>query len=104
MHFFVNYALRLLSCICLSSLEKKISNLAAYLIYFFALVWSLNLLGIAPVILYIIGGTILFLLGVTFILGIKDFIPNLIAGVIIHRKGYWKEGKNIKVNGMEGKI
>lgn len=86
------------------SVEKRISNLAAYLIYFFAVVWSLNQLGIAPIILYIIGGVILLLLGATFLLGIKDFIPNSIAGIVIYKKGYWKKGKMIKINGMEGKI
>jgi len=86
------------------SLERKISNLAAYLIYFFALIWSLNQLGITPIILYIIGGAILLLLGATFLLGVKDFVPNLIAGIAIYRKGCWKKGKKIKVNGVEGTI
>lgn len=86
------------------SLEKKISNLAAYLIYFFALVVSLNQLGITPIILYIIGGAFLLLMGATFLLGVKDFIPNLIAGIVIYKKGYWKKGKTIKINGIEGNI
>jgi small conductance mechanosensitive channel len=86
------------------SLEKRISSLAAYFIYFVALVWSLNQLEIAPVVLYILVGTVLLLLGATFLMGIKDFIPNLIAGIVIHRKGRWKEGKKIKVKGIEGKI
>ncbi|MBR9683367.1 mechanosensitive ion channel [Candidatus Woesearchaeota archaeon] len=86
------------------SLEKKISNLAAYLIYFFALVWSLNQLGITPIVLYIIGGAVLLLLVATFLIGIKDFIPNLIAGIVINRRDPWKKGKKIKVNGVEGTV
>lgn len=85
-------------------LEKRISNLASYLIYFLFFVWALRLLGITSVILYILGGVILLLLGATFLLGVKDFIPNLVAGIVIYRKNYWKKGKKIKINGMEGKI
>jgi len=85
-------------------LEKRISNLAAYIVYFFALLWSLNQLGITPIVLYIIGGAILLLLLATFVVGIKDFVPNLIAGITINRRSLWETGKKIKVNGVEGII
>jgi len=86
------------------SLEKRISSLAAYLIYLITLVVFLNQLEITSIVLYILVGAILLLLGVTFLLGVKDFIPNLIAGLIIYKKGYWKKGKKIKINEVEGKI
>ncbi len=86
------------------SLEKRISDLAAYLIYFITLVIFLNQLGIASIVLYILVGAVLLLLGATFLLGIKDFIPNLVAGLMIYKKGYWKKGKKIKIDEIEGKI
>ena len=86
------------------SLENKLSSLAAYVIYFLALVIFLNQLGITSIILYIVAGVILLLLGATFLLGIKDFIPNFIAGITIYRKGNLAVGKKIKVNNISGKI
>lgn len=86
------------------SLEKNLSSLAAYIIYFIALVIFLNQLGITSIVLYLVVGVILLLLGATFLLGVKDFIPNFMAGISIYRKGNLKEGKKIKVNNIEGKI
>jgi len=87
------------------SLERRLSGVGAYLIYFITLILFLNQLGIEWIVLYIILGVLLLFMGATFLLGIKDFIPNLIAGIIIFRRGKFKKGKSIKVNGMiQGKI
>ncbi len=86
------------------SLENKLSGLAAYIIYFLALVIFLNQLGITFFILYLVAGVILLLLGATFLLGVKDFIPNLIAGITIYRKEKLAVGKKIKINNIAGKI
>lgn len=85
-------------------LEKKISRLAAYLIYFATFMLFLRQLGVVSVTLYIIFGIVLLLLGATFLVGIKDFIPNFISGIVLSRKENWKEGKEIRANGIEGKI
>lgn len=86
------------------SLEKKISSLAAYLVYLITLFLVLEQLRVTSVVLYIILGAVLLLVGLTFFIGIKDFLPNLIGGIIVYRKGY-KVGRKIKVNGrVEGKI
>ncbi len=85
-------------------LESKLSNLAAYIIYFLALVIFLNQLGITSLILYVVAGVILLLLGGAFLLGVKDFIPNFMAGLSLSRKGDLAVGKKITVNKIKGKI
>ena len=86
------------------SLENKLSQLAAYIIYFLALVVFLNQLGIISIILYLIAGVILLLVGATFLLGVKDFIPNFIAGITIYRRDNLVVGKRITLNKITGKI
>ena len=86
------------------SLENKLSQMAAYIIYFLALIIFLNQLGITSIILYLVAGIILLLLGATFLLGVKDFIPNFIAGITIYRKGNLAVGKKLTVNKISGKI
>ena len=85
------------------SLEKKISSFAAYLVYFITLFFVLEQLQITSVVLYLILGTVLLFVVITFLLGIKDFIPNLIGGFIIYRQGY-QIGKKIALDQVEGTI
>ena len=86
------------------SLEGTLGMITAFLIYFIAIIMALNQLGLTTTILYIlIGGAVLLIL-VSTILAVKDFIPNLIAGFFIHKKGYFKEGNKVKVKGLEGRI
>src|SRR3989344_8068188 len=85
-------------------LEHTISTLLAYLIYFIAVVMALNQIGLTTVALYIIVGAAVLLVLIATVLGIKDFIPNLIAGIYIYRKGLFKEGQIIIVKNVEGKV
>lgn len=85
------------------SLEKRLSNLAAYLIYIITFFFVLDYLKITFIILYIILGVLLLIIGGTFLLGIKDFIPNFLGGLIIYRRKY-EVGKKIKVGRVEGRI
>ena len=86
------------------TLESASGMIVSVLIYFIAIVMALNQLGLTTVILYIIIGGAILLILVSTILAVKDFIPNLIAGFFVHKKGYFQEGNKIKVKGLEGKI
>ncbi|MFC1801656.1 mechanosensitive ion channel domain-containing protein [Nanoarchaeota archaeon] len=86
------------------TLESLIGTLVSFLIYFIAIIMALNQLGLTTIILYIILGGAILLILVSIILGVKDFIPNMIAGFFVHKKGLFKEGNKIKVKGVEGKI
>ena len=43
-------------------------------------------------------------LAVSVFLGLRDFIPNFFAGWYIYRKDLIKEGKQVKINGVQGKV
>ncbi len=79
-------------------------QLITYIIYFVFIIAALDRLGIQTIALNIILGGFILLLFLMVILGIKDFIPNLIAGIFLHHKGFVNEGDKIKVAGIEGKI
>ena len=85
-------------------LEEIISNLITYFIYFLAVVWALETINLAPIILYILSGAFLLIIIFSIVLSIKDFIPNFIAGFILHKKRRLKLGDTIKVKHIEGKI
>jgi small-conductance mechanosensitive channel len=86
------------------SVEDKISAIVSYLIYFIAIIMFLNQLGLTPYIVYLLVGMVLLLFALTIILGLKDFIPNFVAGMFLYQKKYFTVGKRVRIEGIEGKI
>jgi small conductance mechanosensitive channel len=83
-------------------LEKWASSIISYVVYFSTIVTFLNHFLIGSYILYIIVGAILMLFMLTFLVGLKDLIPNLIGWIIIQRRGKVKEGYRIEVKEISG--
>ena len=86
------------------SLEEIIPSLVKYIIYFTGVILALNELGITTwlinlVFIIILAGAIIFI-----ILAIKDFVPNVISGLLLQHKKYMKKGDYIKVGNIEGKV
>ncbi len=87
-----------------TDLEKVISSLISYLIYFITIIFFLEQLQIASIVLYLIAGGILTLLILTFIVGIKDLIPNFVAWMILQRKQHLKIGMQVEIKEIAGEI
>nr|MCK4930309.1 mechanosensitive ion channel [Nanoarchaeota archaeon] len=86
------------------SLEKIVGNFVSYFIYFMAIVMSLNSLGLTTAILNMISAAIIVIVIVSFILAIKDFFPNFIAGIMIRSKKVFNEGDVIQIKEVRGRI
>ncbi|MCM2325441.1 MAG: mechanosensitive ion channel [Candidatus Woesearchaeota archaeon] len=82
--------------------DQMFSNLAAYIIYFVSLVSALEQLGLANVVLTLISIAILLVVLISFFLAVRDFIPNVSAGIYLYSK--IKEGDNIEVNDIKGVV
>ncbi len=85
-------------------LEDILSNLATYLIYFFTIIWALNSMGLTTTILNMVSAAFLVLIIISIILAVKDFFPNMIAGLFIYRKGLIKIGDNVKIDNIRGTV
>ncbi|MBN2458337.1 mechanosensitive ion channel, partial [Candidatus Woesearchaeota archaeon] len=85
-------------------LEQILGATVSYFIYFIFIMWALEQLGLGSMILNIIAGGVIVLIIVAIVLGIKDFIPNLIAGIYILVRGFLKEGEYIKLNSVSGRV
>lgn len=85
-------------------LDKIISEIVKYLIYFFSAIMALSQLGIATTILNILSGALLIFILIVVFLSLKDFIPNITAGFFIYVKNYLQEGDKIKMQDIEGII
>ncbi len=84
--------------------EKTLSSGASYLIYLLTIVFFLDHLGITSVVVYLVLGGVLMLIILSFLVGLKDVIPNLVAWFIIQKRGKVKEGKRIEVKEIEGRV
>ncbi|MBT5021561.1 mechanosensitive ion channel [Candidatus Woesearchaeota archaeon] len=84
--------------------EELAEGFTTYFIYFITVVMVLQQMGIATTILNMIAGAVILIIILSTFLGIKDFIPNAMAGLVIQSKKVIREGETIKVKGMQGKI
>jgi len=85
-------------------LQEWAAAFVAYFIYFVTVLTALNQLGLAMMVLYLIAAAVLIVLVISFTLGVKDFIPNAIAGIIISKNKLIKPGDEISVLGVRGKV
>ena len=86
------------------SIEEILSGLASFFVYFVTVIMALNQLGLTTTILYIISAGVVVLIILSIFLSVKDFIPNLIAGIFIHEKRNVKKGDYIQFKDIGGKI
>lgn len=84
--------------------EKIAGGIVSYLIYFLGFVMALNQIGITTTVLNILSGAVLVLVLIVIFLSVKDVIPNIVAGFMIHGKGLIVEGDIIKIHDIEGKV
>jgi len=86
------------------NLDHLISSILAYSIYFLSFVAALEQIGLANIILYLISAAVIIIILVSFFLSIRDFIPNLIAGLYLYRKERLKPGKYVEIDDIKGKL
>jgi len=84
--------------------EERLSQAIAYFIYAIAVIFALNQIGVTTALLYILLGFFLIIIVFIFFLGVKDFIPNVIAGLRISKQNLLKVGDHVKIGKIEGKI
>ncbi|MCK4522299.1 MAG: mechanosensitive ion channel [Nanoarchaeota archaeon] len=85
-------------------IEEVTGNFVTYFIYFAAVIMALNQIGLTTTLLNMIMGAVIVIIIISIFLGLKDFVPNIMAGIFIHQKRFIKKGDTIKVQNIEGKI
>ncbi|MFC1742042.1 mechanosensitive ion channel family protein [Nanoarchaeota archaeon] len=85
-------------------IEEIAESFTTYFVYFITIVIVLQQIGLASTVLHMIAAGVIILIILGTFLGIKDFIPNAIAGFFIQNKSQFSVGQRIKVKGMQGKI
>ncbi len=84
--------------------EEFLSHLTEYAIYFVAIVMALEVMRLSSIIVYILSAGLILIIVASILLGLKDLIPNAMAGLMLHRKNFVNEGDTIKLEDIEGTI
>ena len=85
-------------------LEELFGRAVSYCIFFVSFIMALDIIGLTEFITYIVSVVIIIVIILSFMVELKEFIPNLFAGIYLHRKKAISEGKTIEVDGITGKI
>jgi len=86
-------------------LESGVSSIVSFVIYFFTIIIFLAHFNIKSIwVLYLIAGAFLMLLILTFLVGLKDVIPNFVAWLIIQKRGKLKEGHRVDIKEISGRV
>src|SRR3989338_400659 len=85
-------------------LEKWISSLASFIIYLITIIFFIRYLNITSIVIYLVVGAVLMLLILTFLVGLKDIIPNFVAWVVIQKRELIREGRKIEVREISGVV
>lgn len=85
-------------------LERGVSSIASYLTYLITLILFLDQLGIRSVVVYLFVGGVLLLFILTFLVGMKDIIPNIVGWFYIQKQGRIKEGHKIEIKEISGMV
>lgn len=85
-------------------LQSFIGSFVSYFIYFIFTIWALEKIGLGSIILNILAGSILILVILALLLGLRDFMPNAVAGMFLHFKGIIKENDWVRFENVEGRV
>jgi len=86
------------------AVEEIISAAVVYFIYFISIWLALNQLGIATKLLHAIGIAAITVILVSIIIALKDFVPNLLAGIYLLHIGHLKPKDRVSFDNVEAKI
>jgi len=85
-------------------MESIFSSIVTYFIYFIFVIWALEKVGLGSIVLNILAGGVVIIVIISLLLGIKDFLPNAVAGLFLNIKGIVNEDDWIKSDNIEGKV
>ena len=85
-------------------IDSFLGKLTQYIIFFIAIVFALDTLGLSSFMTYIFSGIVLLIILGSFLVSSKNFLPNLISGIMIYRKKLIRINDIIKVDATEGKV
>jgi len=87
-----------------TNFEQLFGLILTYFIYIFAIIMTLNQMGLTTTVLNMLAAAILIIILISIFLTTKDFLPNFFAGFKLAKTNKISVGDRIRIKDMEGKI
>ncbi len=84
------------------AVDSIVARLVEYVVYVMTIIVAIDRLGLTKAFIYAIALGLFVVFVLSFVFGLKDFLPNFLAGVSIIRKGKFKKGQSVSINGLGG--
>lgn len=84
--------------------SNTIAVVVEYLIYVITLITVLQQFGLARIVLWVLGVAVAVIVVVSFLLTIRDVLPNLVAGLFVRRRLKSFIGKKLSLGSVSGKL
>ena len=84
------------------SIEEIVSTVLVYVVYFLTIVMALNQIGLTSRVFDIVAISVIVIMLVSIAIALKDFFPNVVAGIYLLHWGFVKKGQKVKVDTTEG--
>ncbi|VVB81381.1 Mechanosensitive ion channel [uncultured archaeon] len=95
---------RILESAGFKPISNSIASIVQYIIYTATLFIILQQFGLTKIVLIIIVILAFLVIAVSFLLAVRDFVPNVVAGLWLRKKLKPHIGKNIKIGNVKGKL
>src|SRR3989338_2086573 len=82
----------------------KLKPIFSNILFCIGIAFALDVLGLASFIGYVFSAIILLIIIGSFLVASKDFLPNIIAGIMIYRKKLFTVNETIEIDFCEGKV
>jgi small-conductance mechanosensitive channel len=66
--------------------------------------WALSIIGISALVISALAILAVIIIAFSIIIALRDLIPNIIAGVEMHRKGFFSEGDTVSLDGERARV
>lgn len=86
------------------SIEEILSNILMAIVYVIFFIIALERMGVTSIVLNVVSVFAIVIILVSFLLALKDYLPNAFAGFVIMQKEMYKKGNVIEVNDVKGKV
>lgn len=85
-------------------LDELLSNLVAFLIYFSSIFYALLILGLNLYVFNILAIGVIIIIITLILISFREFIPNFIAGIMLHQRRIIRTGDLIELKNIKGKV
>ncbi len=84
--------------------DEILGYLSQFFIYFLAIIIALDTLRLRGILFDLASALLVVIILISMLLFLKDFIPNVFAGVVIHQAAHLREGDHVRIGDLEGVV